>query len=52
MSLPTTSRNWRRTEDGKWIELVTEDVPQTLGSKEVLLKIHAVSLNYRDIAMM
>ncbi|CZT16276.1 related to zinc-binding oxidoreductase [Ramularia collo-cygni] len=52
MSLPTTSRNWRRTQDGKSIELVSEKLPSTLGSKEVLLQIHAVSLNYRDIAML
>lgn len=52
MSLPTTSRNWRRTQDGKHIELVTENLPMTLGPKEVLLRVHAVSLNYRDIAML
>lgn len=51
MSLPASTRAYRRTEDGKSIELVTEALPKTLGPNEVLLKIHAVSLNFRDIAM-
>ncbi|CAJ2499805.1 Uu.00g026580.m01.CDS01 [Anthostomella pinea] len=52
MSPPTTSHTYRRTADATSIELVTENVPQTLKPNEVLLKIHAVSLNFRDIGML
>lgn len=52
MSLPTTSRNWRRGQDSKSIELVSETLPKTLSPTEVLLRIHAVSLNHRDVAML
>ena len=34
------------------LELVTEDLPTSLKPNEVLIRIHAVSLNYRDVAMM
>ncbi|KAI4733788.1 alcohol dehydrogenase [Aureobasidium sp. EXF-12298] len=52
MSLPTSTRAFRRTSDGKGIELVSEPVPQKLQPTEVLLKIHAVSLNFRDVGML
>lgn len=51
MSLPATSRSYRRTSDGKSIELLEEPLSQDLKPTEVLVKIHAVSLNFRDIAM-
>lgn len=51
MALPTTTRAFRRTFDGKSIELVSEDIPQKLLPTQVLLKIHAVSLNFRDVSM-
>lgn len=52
MSLPTSARVYRRTEDGKDIELVTEDLPKELAPTQVLIRIHAVSLNFRDVAML
>jgi NADPH:quinone reductase-like Zn-dependent oxidoreductase len=51
MALPTTARVYRRTEDSKDIELSTEDLPKDLAPTEVLIQIHAVSLNFRDVAM-
>ncbi|KAL4791063.1 alcohol dehydrogenase [Aspergillus venezuelensis] len=51
MALPTTYRSYRRKADGKAIEQVTETLP-ALGPDDVAIRIHAVSLNYRDIAML
>ncbi|KAJ9658452.1 hypothetical protein H2198_003736 [Neophaeococcomyces mojaviensis] len=54
MSLPKDCQAWRRTT-GKTpvtLERVTEKLPSTLKPKEVLIRIHAVSLNYRDVAML
>jgi len=51
MSLPATNRTYRRTSDGKSIELLEEPLSQDLKPNEALIKIHAVSLNFRDIAM-
>lgn len=51
MVFPTTNRIYRRTSDGKSIELLEEPLSQDLGPHEALVKIHAVSLNFRDIAM-
>lgn len=51
MSLPSTNRTYRRTADGKSIELLEEPLNQKLGPNEALIKVHAVSLNFRDIAM-
>jgi len=50
--LPTTSRAHRRTKDGKSIDLVTATLPHWIGEDEVLVEIHAVSLYFRDIAML
>ncbi|KAI4716114.1 alcohol dehydrogenase [Aureobasidium sp. EXF-10727] len=52
MAFPTTTRAFRRTSDGKNIELVTESISQSLQPTQVLLKIHAVSLNFRDVGML
>lgn len=52
MLLPTISRSFRRTKDGKDIEMVEDALPKSLQPNEVLIKVHAVSLNYRDVAMM
>ncbi|KAF5532669.1 alcohol dehydrogenase [Fusarium mexicanum] len=54
MSLPETYRAFRRTtgELPRTIELSTEEVLRELGPNEVLIKIHAVSLNFRDVAML
>jgi NADPH:quinone reductase-like Zn-dependent oxidoreductase len=52
MSLPTVNRTYRRTSDGKSIELLEEPLSHDLQPNEALLKIHAVSLNFRDIAML
>lgn len=51
MSLPTTNRTYRRTPDGKSIELLEEPLSHDLKPNQALIKIHAVSLNFRDIAM-
>jgi NADPH:quinone reductase-like Zn-dependent oxidoreductase len=52
MTLPTTNRVYRRTSDGKSIELLEDPLSQDLKPNQALIKIHAVSLNYRDIAML
>jgi NADPH:quinone reductase-like Zn-dependent oxidoreductase len=51
MSLPATYRTYRRTIDGKAIELLEEPLSQALEPNEALIKVHAVSLNFRDIGM-
>ena len=49
---PTTRQCWRRTDDHTQgtpkLKLVTEALPATLSPYEVLIKVHAVALNYRD----
>ena len=51
-SLPKTRRAGRRTDDytpGKpKVNIVTEDLPLPLASTSILIKVHAVSINYRD----
>ncbi len=48
----TTRRVYRRTDDytpnKSRVKLVTEDLPLPLAATSVLIKVHAVSLNYRD----
>jgi NADPH:quinone reductase-like Zn-dependent oxidoreductase len=51
MTLPTINRTYRRTFDGKSIELLEEPLSHDLKCNEALIKIHAVSLNFRDLAM-
>lgn len=53
MSLPTTTPAWLLKEgdagEFPWLELA-RDVPiPPLGSRDVLVRIEAVSLNYRDL---
>jgi NADPH:quinone reductase-like Zn-dependent oxidoreductase len=44
---------WRTTGDlPRSIEICEEKLPHELGSDDVLIKIHAVSLNFRDVAML
>ncbi|GKT51469.1 zinc-type alcohol dehydrogenase-like protein [Colletotrichum spaethianum] len=56
MTHPTTSLVFRRTDGDlpRTIEQSTEALPapDELGSRDVLIKIHAVSLNFRDVAML
>lgn len=54
MAIPKTYQAYRRTTGDipRTIELSTESLPSSLGPKDVLIKIHAVSLNYRDVAML
>ena len=54
MPYPKTYRAWRRSAKPFPLKLVlsTETLPDTLGAKDVLIRIHAVSLNYRDAAML
>lgn len=52
-NLPITTRQvWRRTDDFRpgtaKIEKLEEDLPTALSPMEVLIKVQAVSLNYRD----
>lgn len=51
-STPTTRKAFRRTDDftpgTSKVQLVTEDLPSPLTPNAVLIKVHAVSLNYRD----
>jgi NADPH:quinone reductase-like Zn-dependent oxidoreductase len=54
MSYPKTYRAWRRTT-GPYphtIQLSTKTLLNNLSAKEVLLRVHAVGLNYRDIAIL
>jgi NADPH:quinone reductase-like Zn-dependent oxidoreductase len=54
MAYPKTYHAWRRSTTPYPRSLVfsTETLPSKLESKDVLIKIHAVSLNYRDVAML
>lgn len=48
MSLPTTMKQWETSQDGlDKLNLATASLP-TPGPHEVLVKISAVSINYRD----
>ncbi|KIW39130.1 uncharacterized protein PV06_08934 [Exophiala oligosperma] len=51
-SLPTERQAWRRTDDlspgAARLKLVTEPLPKELAPTAVLIKVHAVSLNWRD----
>jgi NADPH:quinone reductase-like Zn-dependent oxidoreductase len=53
-SLPETFKAWRRTSGPfpRTISLSTEYTPQDLAPNEVFIKIHVVSLNFRDHAML
>lgn len=52
MPLPTARQAWRRTDDyapgTPKVKLMTEDLPLPLHPTAVLIKVHAVALNYRD----
>lgn len=54
MSHPKTVRSWRRTTQPYPLSIVqsTETLPDVLGALDVVIRIHAVSLNYRDVAML
>ena len=54
MTLPKSSKIYRRSggDIPQTLRLKTEDLPSTLKADEVLIRIHAVSLNYRDVAML
>lgn len=51
-SLPTERQAWRRTDNHapnqQRLKLVTEPLPHPLLPTSVLIRVHAVSLNYRD----
>ncbi|KAJ7733890.1 alcohol dehydrogenase superfamily protein [Mycena olivaceomarginata] len=50
MSIPTKTRQYRYSELGSYDNLVLEEVPlPKLKGNEVLVKTHAVSLQYRDL---
>ncbi|KPM40132.1 hypothetical protein AK830_g6408 [Neonectria ditissima] len=54
MALPTSYAAYRRTTGDlpRTIEPSSETLPADLKPHDVLIKIHAVSLNYRDVAML
>jgi NADPH:quinone reductase-like Zn-dependent oxidoreductase len=54
MALPRTYKAFRHSvgNTSKTLDAVTEELPSSLKPSEVLIRIHAVSLNYRDVAMM
>ncbi|KAL9947565.1 hypothetical protein ACHAP6_007709 [Verticillium nonalfalfae] len=56
MTIPTEAKVFRRTHGDlpRTVTQVTEPVPTPgdLGAHDVLVKIHAVSLNFRDVAML
>ncbi|KEY67760.1 hypothetical protein S7711_04080 [Stachybotrys chartarum IBT 7711] len=54
MLFPETFKAYRRTTGDlpRSIEICEEKLPRQLGSYDVLIKIHAVSLNFRDVAML
>lgn len=52
MSIPQSYKAFRRTADGSSVEMTEEKLPSSLQPHQVLIRIHAVSLNYRDVAMM
>lgn len=52
MSIPESCKAFRRSADGSTVEMVAEKLPSRLEPSQVLIRIHAVSLNYRDVAMM
>ncbi|KAI1809564.1 NAD(P)-binding protein [Poronia punctata] len=54
MSIPDTHKVYRRTSGPlpRTIEVSTEPVPKDLGPKDVLIKVHTVSLNFRDVGML
>jgi NADPH:quinone reductase-like Zn-dependent oxidoreductase len=54
MTYPNTYHAWRRTALPYPLSIVRtkESLPDTLGAHDVLIRIHAVSLNYRDVAML
>ncbi|KAI3327365.1 NAD(P)-binding protein [Xylariaceae sp. AK1471] len=54
MSIPETYKAFRRTTGDlpRTISSSTEQLPRELGLNDVLIKIHAVSLNFRDVGML
>ncbi|CAG7939041.1 unnamed protein product [Penicillium olsonii] len=51
MSIPQSCKAFRRTADNSSVEMVEEKISPPQPS-QVLIRIHAVSLNYRDVAML
>ncbi|KAK4123071.1 NAD(P)-binding protein [Parathielavia appendiculata] len=54
MAIPETYKAFRRTTGDlpRTISPSTEQLPRELGPHDVLLRIYAVSLNFRDVAML
>lgn len=58
MAYPTTYSAWRRSglrgtkEAPLTIYRTDETLPSSLGPNDVVIKIHAVALNYRELAML
>lgn len=54
MSYPATYQAWRRssTPYPQSLVLSTETLPEKIEAKDVIIRIHAISLNYRDHAML
>ncbi|KAL4788756.1 alcohol dehydrogenase [Aspergillus venezuelensis] len=52
MSPRHPSKSISPRHDGSRIEPVIDDLPKSLAPDEVLIKIHAVALNFRDVGML
>ncbi|KAM0263736.1 hypothetical protein ACHAQJ_001051 [Trichoderma viride] len=54
MAIPDTYKSYRRTTGDLPLTVAqsSETTPKNLGANNVLVKIHSVSLNYRDVAML
>lgn len=54
MAIPETCKSFRRNPGDVPLTIspATEALPKELGATDVLLKVHAVSLNFRDVAML
>ncbi|OOQ84190.1 putative zinc-containing alcohol dehydrogenase [Penicillium brasilianum] len=50
--MPESYKAFRRTADGSSVEIAEETLLSSLEPDHVLIRIHAVSLNYRDVAML
>jgi NADPH:quinone reductase-like Zn-dependent oxidoreductase len=54
MTLPTKTRSWhlpKPNPEGHKLLQLTEDDVEALKPTEVLVKIHAVSINYTDLSI-
>ncbi|KAL6901155.1 GroES-like protein [Trichoderma evansii] len=51
MTIPETFKSYRRTASHTLVQS-SETTPKNLGDNDVLIKIHSISLNYRDVVIL